>query len=60
MKITPADMQAIRDVWFEPEWPFKVRGLEERDVALGLLLVAIYDRGYEEGWRDCEVKEGPS
>ncbi len=49
MKITPEDMQAIRDVWFDPEWPFKARGLEERDTALALILVSIYDRGYEAG-----------
>lgn len=28
--------------------------------AIAKILVKVYDQGYEEGWRDAEVREGPS
>ena len=48
MKITPEDMDAVRGVWYEPEWPYRTRTQEECDTALALILVSIYDRGYEQ------------
>lgn len=52
MKITPEDMQAIRDVWFDPEVPFRIRVEEESDTALALILVGIWDRGYQQALSD--------
>ena len=56
MKITPEDVAAVRKVFNDGSNAFFDRAgdqsaHDERDIALGLLLVDIYDRGYEEGRR---------
>lgn len=54
MKITPEDMDNVRDVLKRSQTagggyvPYD----SQRDIALALILVRIYDRGYEQGHDD--------
>lgn len=48
MKITPEDMEAVRITMYSSiTWEDA-----NRDVALGLILVGIYDRGYQQALAD--------
>jgi ribosome modulation factor len=54
VKITPEDMKAIRDVWFQWESPKHMDfTAEHRDLALASHLIDIYDRGYNAGHQDA-------
>lgn len=48
MKITPEDMDAVRSVL--TRYQAYSHYDEQRDIALALILVRIYDRGYAEGY----------
>ena len=53
MKITPEDMDDVRAALARFEDPFgSGPANEQRDIALALILVRIYDRGYEAAIND--------
>lgn len=55
MKITPEDMDAVRDVLDRAETAHGLRGkiVQDRDRALATILERIYDRGYQGGFNDA-------
>lgn len=46
MKVTPEDMDAVRNLIFEAQ--YRHQDPEQRDTALALILVRLYDRGYNQ------------
>lgn len=58
MKITPEDMDDVRDVLRRSARTTRLPGEfaevdEQRDIALALILVRIWDRGYKHGQDDA-------
>lgn len=56
MKVTPEDMAAVRVVLREHFPEYGPRGTDDRlDIALALILVGIWDRGYDTACQDLEA-----